>query len=34
MEDTELTMLVPFLKTLVVNKSQDVREVIKMVLNY
>lgn len=34
MEDTELTMLLPFLKTLVVSKAQDVREVIKMVLNY
>lgn len=34
MEDTELHMLVPFLKSLVANKVPDVREEIRKVLNY
>ena len=34
MDDTELSMLIPFLKSLVINKANDVREQIKLVLNY
>lgn len=34
MEDTELSMLIPFLKNLVINKIPDVREEIRKVLNY
>jgi len=34
MEDTELLMLIPFLKNIVVNKVLDVREEIRKVLEY
>jgi import inner membrane translocase subunit TIM50 len=34
MEDTELLMLIPFLKNIVVNKVPDVREEIRKVLEY
>jgi carboxy-terminal domain RNA polymerase II polypeptide A small phosphatase len=34
MDDTELSMLIPFLKTLVVNKVPDVRAEIRKVLEY
>lgn len=34
MEDQELKMLIPFLKSLVINKVPDVREEIRKVLEY